>query len=195
MVKNENARVVIVDNYDSFSYNLYQYFGELAGKVVVVKNDEYTPEEIEKKFSPTHIVLSPGPCRPKEAGITEETALYFAGKVPILGVCLGHQGICEAFGGKVVYAKKLMHGKADIAYLDNSYDLFKGLGKENKVARYHSLAVADLPKCLNVIARAADGEIMAVKHVDYNIYGVQFHPESILTENGKQIIYNFLQLA
>jgi anthranilate synthase component 2 len=195
MVTKKGSRVVIIDNYDSFSYNLYQYFGELADEVIVVKNDEYTPEQIESKFAPTHIVLSPGPCRPKEAGITEQAALYFAGKVPVLGVCLGHQGICEAFGGKVVYAKRLMHGKSDIAYLDTAQSLFKGLKEQTKVARYHSLAVADLPDCLNVIGKTSDGEIMAVKHVNYNIFGVQFHPESILTENGKQIIANFLSLA
>jgi anthranilate synthase component 2 len=189
------TRVVIIDNYDSFSYNLYQYFGELAGEVFVVKNDEYTPQEIEKKYSPTHIVLSPGPCRPKDAGITESAALYFAGKVPILGVCLGHQGICEAFGGKVVYAKKLMHGKSDVATLNLSCPIFKGLPQKNRVARYHSLAVSDLPETLKVTATTDDGEIMAVQHVNYNIFGVQFHPESIMTDNGKLIINNFLNIA
>jgi anthranilate synthase component 2 len=193
--KKVNKRVVIIDNYDSFSYNLYQYFGEFADEVIVVKNDEYSPEQIERKFKPTHIVLSPGPCRPDQAGITEEAVLYFAGKIPILGVCLGHQGICEALGGKVVYAKKLMHGKSDIATLDTSVEIFKGLPKQNKVARYHSLAVANLPSKLRVIATTQDGEIMGVKHNDYNIFGVQFHPESIMTDNGKAIINNFLNIT
>jgi anthranilate synthase component 2 len=193
--KKVNKRVVIIDNYDSFSYNLYQYFGEFADEVVVVKNDEYSPSQIEKKFHPTHIVLSPGPCRPKQAGITEEAARYFAGKVPVLGVCLGHQGICEAFGGDVVYAKRLMHGKSDIATLDTTISIFKGLPKQNKVARYHSLAVANLPKTLKVIAHTSDGEIMGVKHNDCNIFGLQFHPESIMTDNGKAIINNFLNIT
>jgi anthranilate synthase component 2 len=188
------TKVVIVDNYDSFSYNLYQYFGEFADDVIVVKNDEYTPKEIEEKFSPTHLVLSPGPCRPKEAGITEECVTYFAGKIPILGVCLGHQGICEALGGKIVYAKRLMHGKSDEAFLNGDCPLFYGLPPKINVARYHSLAVDKLPKELMITAITADGEIMGVKHVSYNIYGVQFHPESILTEGGKRIIENFLLL-
>jgi anthranilate synthase component 2 len=190
----KKTKVLIIDNYDSFSYNLYQYFGEFADDVNVVKNDEFTCAQLQDRFLPTHVVLSPGPCRPKEAGITEEAALYFAGKAAILGVCLGHQGICEAYGGKVVYAKKLMHGKSDIAYLDTSVPLFAGLPKENKVARYHSLAVDNLPDCLKVIATSSDGEIMGVKHVSYDIYGVQFHPESIMTDNGKTIIKNFLNL-
>lgn len=189
------ARVVIIDNYDSFSYNLYQYFGELAEQVAVVRNDEYECAEIEKKFRPTHIVLSPGPRRPNEAGITEQAALYFAGKVPVLGVCLGHQGICESFGGKVVYAKKLMHGKSDLCKLNVECPIFRGLPQINRVARYHSLAVADLPECLAVTALAPDGEIMGVKHRDYQVYGLQFHPESIMTENGKAIIKNFLNLS
>ncbi|MBP5242758.1 MAG: gamma-glutamyl-gamma-aminobutyrate hydrolase family protein, partial [Clostridia bacterium] len=145
------TKVILVDNYDSFSYNLYQYFGELADEVKVVKNDEYTPEELEK-MHPTHIVISPGPCRPKEAGITEAVPVYFAGKIPVLGVCLGHQGICAAFGGTVTYAKRLMHGKADLIELDTAGPVFNGLPQKIKAARYHSLAVTDLPDCLRVTA-------------------------------------------
>lgn len=189
------TKVLIIDNYDSFSYNLYQYFGELADEVTVIKNDECSCERAESMYNPTHVVLSPGPCRPAQAGITEAAALYFAGKVPVLGVCLGHQGICEAFGGKVVHAKKLMHGKSDNALLDTSSPIFFGLPEMNRVARYHSLAAAELPDCLYVTARTADGEIMGVKHVDYHVYGVQFHPESILTDNGKLILKNFLNLT
>ena len=187
-------KVIIVDNYDSFSYNLYQYVGEFAPDVTVVKNDGYTCGELEKQFSPTHIIISPGPGRPEDAGITCKVPLHFAGRAAVLGVCLGHQGICSAFGGRVVYAKKLMHGKADTAYLDDSCPLFAGLPKEIKVARYHSLACDTLPPALKVTARTADGEIMAVQHVNYSIYGVQFHPESVLTQCGKRIISNFLNI-
>jgi anthranilate synthase component 2 len=186
-------RVVLVDNYDSFSYNLYQYFGEFADEVMVVKNDEFSCEEIERKFSPSHIVVSPGPCRPKEAGICEEVPLYFGGKIPVLGVCLGHQGICEAFGGRITYAKKLMHGKADKIKIESS-PIFKGLPQEIVVARYHSLAAVDLPDALKVIGVAGDGEIMAVEHRSFPVFGVQFHPESIMTACGKQIIQNFLSI-
>lgn len=189
------TRVAIIDNYDSFSYNLYQYLGELADEVVVVKNDEYACREIEERFRPTHIVISPGAGRPENAGITQSAVKYFAGKIPVLGVCLGHQGICQAFGGKVVYAKKLVHGKPDPVKLDHFCPLFRGLPDVDKVARYHSLAVGQLPESLTVTARAFDGEIMGVKHVDYNIFGVQFHPESIMTENGKKMLSNFLALT
>lgn len=195
MSERVSAKVVIIDNYDSFSYNLYQYFGEAADEVFVVKNDEYTPEEIEKRFSLTHLVLSPGPCRPAEAGICEAAVLYFAGKVPVLGVCLGHQAICEAFGAKIVYAKRLMHGKADDVRLDPAVEIFRGLPETDRVARYHSLAADQLPETLRVTARASDGEIMGVKHVDHNIFGLQFHPESILTEHGREMIKNFLALG
>ncbi|HIR66819.1 MAG TPA: aminodeoxychorismate/anthranilate synthase component II [Candidatus Coproplasma avicola] len=188
-------RVLILDNYDSFSYNLYQYVGEYAGGADVVKNDAYTCEEIADKFSPTHIIISPGPGRPEGAGITTKIPLFFAGKAAILGVCLGHQGICRAFGGSVVYAKKLMHGKADCITADTSCPIFKGLPQRFMAARYHSLAAGDIPAVLKVTARADDGEVMGVQHVDYSIYGVQFHPESILTEHGKQIISNFLQIS
>lgn len=193
-VNEGRTNVVIVDNYDSFSYNLYQYFGELADSVTVVKNDEYTCAEIEERFAPTHIVISPGPCRPKEAGITEDVPIYFAGKIPVLGVCLGHQGICEAFGGTITYAKRLMHGKSDMIVLDTSCPVFEGLPQINRGARYHSLAAVNLPDCLRVTAIAVDSEVMGVRHTKYQIYGLQFHPESIMTENGKQIISNFLKL-
>lgn len=188
------TNVIIIDNYDSFSYNLYQYIGQFADKVTVVKNDEYTCAELEQKFSPTHIVVSPGPGRPEDAGITCRVPLHFAGKAAVLGVCLGHQGICSAFGGRVTYAKRLMHGKADTAFIDSGCPIFAGLPRELMVARYHSLACADLPDALKVTARTADGEVMAVKHVDHNIYGVQFHPESILTMHGADIIKNFLDI-
>jgi anthranilate synthase component 2 len=189
-----DVRVVIIDNYDSFSYNLYQYIGEFAKQVDVVKNDEYTCEQIEERYNPTHIVISPGPGRPSDAGICEEACLYFKGVVPILGVCLGHQAICEAFGGKIVYAKRLMHGKSDTAYIAKGSPIFKGLPEKIKVARYHSLAVSDLPESFDIIATTGDEEIMAVKLFGYDVYGLQFHPESIMTEHGKQIIKNFLSL-
>ncbi len=187
-------KVLIVDNYDSFSYNLYQYVGEICPEVKVVKNDEYTCGQIEELFSPTHIILSPGPGRPEEAGITEAVPLHFAGRANVLGVCLGHQGICEAFGGTVTYAKRLMHGKADEVKIDPACPIFKGLPEIIRVARYHSLAAGKIPECLKVTAQTKDGEVMGLQHVDYNIFGVQFHPESILTEHGRDIIFNFLSL-
>lgn len=189
------TRTLIIDNYDSFSYNLYQYFGELSDEVCVIKNDEKTCEEIEDKIAPTHIVISPGPGRPCDAGMCEKAALYFAGKTPIMGVCLGHQAICEAYGGDIVHAKKLMHGKRDTVSLDLSSPIFKSLPQKMNVARYHSLAAANLPDCLEVISTATDGEIMGVKHKKYSVYGLQFHPESILTDNGKIIIKNFLEMT
>lgn len=189
------TKTLIIDNYDSFSYNLYQYFGELSDEVCVIKNDEKTCEEIEDKIAPTHIVISPGPGRPCDAGMCEKAALYFAGKTPIMGVCLGHQAICEAYGGDIVHAKKLMHGKRDTVSLDLSSPIFKSLPQKMNVARYHSLAAANLPDCLEVISTATDGEIMGVKHKKYSVYGLQFHPESILTDNGKIIIKNFLEMT
>ena len=190
-------RVLILDNYDSFSYNLYQYVGECAGGADVVKNDAYTCEEIENKFSPTHIVISPGPGRPEDAGITTEIPLFFAGKAAILGVCLGHQGICHAFGGSVVYAKKLMHGKADYITADTSCPIFKGLPQRFMAARYHSLAAVEesLPPALRVTARAEDGEIMALEDVKRLVCGVQFHPESVMTPDGSEIMKNFIDAA
>jgi anthranilate synthase component 2 len=185
--------IILIDNYDSFSYNLYQMIGELNPDIKVIRNDEYTVEEIEK-MNPTHMIISPGPGRPDQAGICEEAVQYFKGKLPILGVCLGHQAICEAFGATVSYAKKLMHGKMSVAEIDNSCPVFAGLGKSIEVARYHSLAAVKetLPAELKVTAQTEDGEVMAVKHIDYDVYGLQFHPESILTPEGKKILKNFV---
>ncbi|GHU98535.1 hypothetical protein FACS1894211_02430 [Clostridia bacterium] len=189
--------ILLIDNYDSFSYNLYQLIGALNPDIRVARNDELTLEEIEK-LHPSHIVLSPGPGRPADAGICERVAAYFAGKLPILGVCLGHQAICEAFGATVSYAKTLMHGKASAVTLDLTCPIFAGLPPAIQAARYHSLAAipstvpADI---LSVTARADDGEIMAVKHKACDVYGLQFHPESILTPNGQTILQNFLSVS
>lgn len=188
--------IVLIDNYDSFSYNLYQLVGELNSDIKVIRNDECTLQEIEE-MKPSHIIISPGPGRPEQAGICEEAVLYFQGKIPVLGVCLGHQAICEAFGATVSYAKKLMHGKMSVAQLDTDCRLFAGMEEKTEVARYHSLAVAEetLPDCLKVIASTEDGEVMGVKHSQYDVYGVQFHPESILTPEGRKILQNFLAIA
>lgn len=187
--------ILLIDNYDSFSYNLYQLIGSVRDDIKVIRNDEMTVEQIEK-LDLDYIFLSPGPKRPEDAGVCIEVARHFAGKVPIMGVCLGHQSICTAFGGVVSYAKKLMHGKTSLAVLDNSSAVFKGMDKEIKVARYHSLsAVRDkLPDCLKITAETSDGEIMAVEHIDYPVYGLQFHPESVLTPDGRKIIENFLNI-
>ncbi len=188
--------ILIIDNYDSFSYNLYQMLGEITPDIEVIRNDALTAEEILAK-NPAGIVLSPGPGRPSDAGVCEKVALEAAGKVPILGVCLGHQAICEAYGGVVTYAKELMHGKQSDTVADTSSDLFRGLPEKIKVARYHSLAAEEgtLPECLKVIARTDDGEVMAVEHRDYKIYGLQFHPESIMTPEGKNILRNFINIT
>ncbi|MDR1941073.1 MAG: aminodeoxychorismate/anthranilate synthase component II [Endomicrobium sp.] len=188
--------ILIIDNYDSFSYNLYQFVGCLNPDVKVIKNDEMTLSGIEK-LNPSHIIFSPGPGRPKDAGITEETIEYFKDKKPLLGVCLGHQAICEVFGAEIVYAKTLMHGKTSVVHIANGSPLFKGLAPVISAARYHSLAAKreTLPDELLVIAETQDGEIMGVKHRNYDIYGLQFHPESILTKNGMQIIENFLSIG
>ena len=185
--------ILLIDNYDSFSYNVFQMVGTLEADVKVVRNDELTLEEIEK-LAPDHIIMSPGPGRPADAGVCEAVVRKFAGKIPILGICLGHQAICEALGGKITYAKELMHGKQSIAKIDNSSKLFANMHGEMTVGRYHSLSAeeAALPSCLKVIAKTADGEIMAVEHVQYEVYGVQFHPESILTPEGNRILENFL---
>ncbi len=188
--------ILLIDNYDSFSYNLYQYIGVLNPNVMVKKNDQLTLLEIQH-LKPTHIIISPGPGRPKEAGICEAVIEHFRDKIPILGVCLGHQAICEVFGGVVTYAKELMHGKTSKIHIANGSQIFRGLPPIIDGARYHSLAVerASLPDEILVIAEDDQGEIMGVKHKDYNIYGVQFHPESILTQNGEKIIENFLKLG
>lgn len=184
---------LLIDNYDSFSYNVYQLAASADSDVRVIRNDELTVEEIEA-LAPSRIILSPGPGKPADAGICEDAIRHFAGKVPILGICLGHQAICEVFGATVTYAKQLMHGKQSVASLDTDSVLFRGMGSEITVARYHSLAAdpETMPDCLRVTATTPDGEVMAVEHREYPIYGVQFHPESVLTPDGRQIIENFI---
>lgn len=188
--------ILLIDNYDSFSYNLYQYVGTINPNICVIKNDELTIEKIES-LNLTHILISPGPGRPKDAGICEEVILNFKDKLPILGVCLGHQAICEAFGGEITYAKVLMHGKKSTIHIANGSPIFRGLPPIIEGARYHSLCAKreTLPDELLVIAEDDMGEVMGVKHKDYNIFGVQFHPESILTQNGIKIIENFLKIG
>lgn len=213
---------LLIDNYDSFSYNLYQLIGEIDPNIKVIRNDEMTVDEILAQHFAS-IIISPGPGTPKDAGVSEALIQRIAAKqapaqtptqaktqahahaqtptltqtlspTPILGVCLGHQAICESLGGSIVHAKKLMHGKQSLVSLDHACPLFKGLDAEELVARYHSLAACanDLPACLRVMAEADDGEIMAVMHKTLPIYGLQFHPESIMTPNGKQILKNFM---
>ncbi|GHU82268.1 aminodeoxychorismate/anthranilate synthase component 2 [Clostridia bacterium] len=185
--------ILLIDNYDSFSYNLYQLIGSINTDIKVIRNDELTVKEIEE-LKPSHIIISPGPGKPKDAGVCEAVIAYFAGKIPLFGVCLGHQAICEVFGGVVSYAKTLMHGKPSNITVDNQSLIFKGLPKIVQGARYHSLAVKEktLPSELTVTATTTDGEIMAVQHSKYAVYGVQFHPESVLTPNGKKMLENFL---
>ncbi|MEE1171480.1 MAG: aminodeoxychorismate/anthranilate synthase component II [Ruminococcus sp.] len=186
--------ILLIDNYDSFSYNLYQYVGEIDPDIRVIRNDEMTVEEI-LELNPERMILSPGPGRPEDAGMIIEAVKKLGDKIPILGVCLGHQAICAAFGAEITYARQLMHGKQSEAAVDKSCPIFKGCSDKIKVARYHSLAArADsVPDCLRVTAKTDDGEIMAVEHAKYPIFGVQFHPESILTPQGKTILKNFLR--
>lgn len=185
--------IILIDNYDSFSYNLYQLLGEAGKEIQVFRNDKITVEEIAE-LQPELIVLSPGPGKPKDAGICPKVVKELGGKIPIFGVCLGHQVICEAFGATVSYAKKMMHGKTSEIQMDRESRLFTGIKEPMTVARYHSLAaLADtIPPELKVTAVTADGEIMAVEHLEYPIYGVQFHPESVLTPKGLQLIQNLL---
>ncbi len=185
--------ILLIDNYDSFSYNLYQLIGTVREDIKVIRNDEVTVEEI-KKLDIDAIVLSPGPGRPADAGICVEVVKKLSGKYPILGVCLGHQAICEAFGADITYAKQLMHGKTSQVKLKEESALFKGMGQEIKVARYHSLAAdkETLPECLKITAETADGEVMAVEHRTLPVYGLQFHPESVLTPDGEAVIRNFI---
>ena len=185
--------ILLIDNYDSFSYNLYQYLGELVQEIKVIRNDAMTVPEIAA-MQPERIILSPGPGRPEDAGIIIEAVQELGAKIPMLGVCLGHQAICAAFGAKIVHAKQLMHGKQSEAAVSRECPLFAGLPETVKVARYHSLAAEEstVPECLRITARTADGEVMAVQHRTYPIFGVQFHPESILTPDGKQMLKNFL---
>lgn len=188
--------ILLIDNYDSFSYNLVQLIGGLYPAVRVARNDELTPAAVEA-LAPAAIVLSPGPGRPADAGVCIDVIRALSGKIPILGVCLGHQAICEAFGGVVSYARQLMHGKPSPVTVDGSSPLFAGLPPVIPAARYHSLAAVEsaLPAVLRVTARSDDGEIMAVEHRHAPVYGLQFHPESILTPDGKVIVRNFLHIA
>ena len=185
--------LLMIDNYDSFTYNLVQYFAELGADVLVYRNDEITVEQIEK-LNPQHLVVSPGPCTPNEAGISVAAIKHFAGKIPLLGVCLGHQSIGQAFGGRIIHAKTLMHGKtSQIRHNGNS--VFTGLPSPFTATRYHSLVIEreTLPDCLEVTAWTDDGEIMGVRHKILPVHGVQFHPESILTEYGHDMLRNFLE--
>lgn len=186
--------IVLIDNYDSFTYNVVQYFGELGQDIRVFRNDAITIEEIER-LVPDHLVISPGPCTPNEAGISLEAIRYFAGRIPILGICLGHQAIGQVFGGKVVRAKTLMHGKVSLLTHDGS-GMFSGIEQQTPVTRYHSLVVEreSFPDILTMTAEA-DGEVMALRHKEWPIVGVQFHPEAILTRDGKQMLKNFLELT
>lgn len=185
--------ILLIDNYDSFSYNLYQLIGSINPDIKVIRNDELTIEEIDQ-LNPDAIILSPGPGHPEDAGVCIEVVKQLGEKYKILGVCLGHQSICTAFGATVSYAKELMHGKQSLCDIDTDSNIFKGLDNKVKVARYHSLAAIEdtMPKSLKIIAKTDDGEIMAVKHKDYEIYGLQFHPESIMTPDGMTMIKNFL---
>jgi anthranilate synthase/aminodeoxychorismate synthase-like glutamine amidotransferase len=184
--------LLLIDNYDSFTYNLAQYFGELGCKLVIRRNDEISLHEIGA-LEPKHICISPGPCTPHEAGISKELVIRFGAKIPILGVCLGHQCIAEAYGGKIVRASRLMHGKSS-TIRHNGDELFTGLPTPFEAGRYHSLVVErdSLPGCLKIIAEGEDGEIMALRHREFPVYGVQFHPESVLTRDGKKILTRFL---
>ncbi|PKM93249.1 MAG: aminodeoxychorismate/anthranilate synthase component II [Firmicutes bacterium HGW-Firmicutes-1] len=184
--------ILLIDNYDSFTYNLYQFIGEYDDQIVVYRNDEITGKEI-LEMKPDKVVISPGPKAPKEAGNCLEIIKQVAGIIPILGICLGHQCIGEAFGGNIVHAKTLFHGKSSVIHLEKD-KLFKGIDEELTVARYHSLVVEyeSIPDCFEILSISDDDEIMAMKHKDYEIYGLQFHPESVLTQNGKKIIENFI---
>ena len=185
--------ILMIDNYDSFVYNLVQYLREMGREVVVRRNDEITIPDVEK-MAPEHIVISPGPCSPDEAGISLDMIKSFSGRIPILGVCLGHQAIGQAFGGRVVRAKKPVHGKTSVI-LHDGRGVFRGMPESLVVGRYHSLVVEDktLPGCLEVTARTREGEIMGLRHREYYVEGVQFHPESILTPYGKAMLANFLK--
>ena len=185
--------LLMIDNYDSFTYNLVQYFGELGEEVRVFRNDEITVEEAAA-LKPDHIVISPGPCTPAEAGISVPLIQACAGRIPILGVCLGHQSIGQAFGGRIVHARQLMHGKTSLIHHNNT-GVFAGLPNPFTATRYHSLVIEreTLPACLEITAWTEDGEIMGVRHKTLQVEGVQFHPESILTEHGHQMLANFLK--
>jgi len=187
--------ILLIDNYDSFSYNLYQFVGTINPDIKVVRNDAYTVQEIDE-MAPEAIIISPGPGHPEDAGICIDVVRQLGPKYPVLGVCLGHQAICTAYGAVVTYARTLMHGKQSIATLEDDA-IFDGIGRTTPVARYHSLAAdpATIPACLKIIATSDDGELMAVKHSEYDIYGLQFHPESIMTPEGMTMLRNFLRIA
>ena len=184
--------VLLIDNYDSFTYNLAQYFGELGCELTVKRNDEISLDEIAA-LAPAHICISPGPCTPREAGISKDIVLEFGAKIPILGVCLGHQCIAEAYGGKIMRASRLVHGKSSVIR-HNGSGLFADLPAPFEAGRYHSLIVerSSFPACLEIIAESEDGEIMALRHREFPVCGLQFHPESILTRDGKKILAHFL---
>jgi anthranilate synthase component 2/para-aminobenzoate synthetase component 2 len=186
--------ILLIDNYDSFTYNLVQYLGELGGSCQVVRNDQIDLAAIRQK-GPKYLVISPGPCTPNEAGISQEAILQMAGRIPILGVCLGHQCIGSAFGGKIIRAERLMHGKSSLIYHDGR-TIYRSLPNPFQAIRYHSLLIErkSLPQCLEISAETKEGEIMGVRHRDFVMEGVQFHPESIMTREGKMILKNFLQM-
>ncbi|RDI38434.1 aminodeoxychorismate/anthranilate synthase component II [Falsibacillus pallidus] len=183
--------ILMIDNYDSFTFNLVQYIGELGEQIIVRRNDKITIEEIEK-LAPSYLMISPGPCSPDEAGISMEAIQYFAGKIPIFGVCLGHQSIAQVFGGKVIRAKRLMHGKTSEIHHDGK-TVYESLKNPFSATRYHSLIVEKetLPDCLEITSWTDEGEIMGIRHKEFPIEGVQFHPESIMTEEGKTLLRNF----
>jgi anthranilate synthase/aminodeoxychorismate synthase-like glutamine amidotransferase len=187
--------ILLIDNYDSFTYNLVQYLGELGGECEVYRNDQIDLQGLEER-RPESLIISPGPCTPKEAGISEKAILKMAGKVPILGVCLGHQCIGSAFGGRIVQAKRLMHGKSSLIYHDGK-TIFNGLSNPFLAIRYHSLLIEreSLPDCLEISSETKEGEIMGVRHKRFAIEGVQFHPESIMTQKGNRLLRNFLELC
>jgi len=184
--------LLMIDNYDSFTYNLVQYLGELGQTVEVFRNDQISLERIGA-LAPSHIVISPGPCTPNEAGVSLDVVTHFGRDIPMLGVCLGHQSIAQAYGGRIVYAKQLMHGKTSMIYHDGS-GVFEGLQNPFQATRYHSLVAerASLPDCLQITAWTDDGEIMGVRHLEHRVEGVQFHPESILTQYGHDLLRNFV---
>jgi len=186
--------ILLIDNYDSFTYNLVQYIGELGAKCETYRNDQIDLDTIEAR-NPGHLVISPGPCTPKEAGISQPAILRMAGRIPVLGVCLGHQCIGAAFGGRIIRADRLMHGKTSLIYHDGK-TIYRGLPNPFEAIRYHSLLIdrEDLPKCLVVSAETKEGEIMGVRHKIFAIEGVQFHPESIMTQGGKILLKNFLEI-
>lgn len=188
--------ILLIDNYDSFSYNIYQLAGSIDPHIQVIRNDEMTPEQIEA-LQPDAVILSPGPGRPEHAGVCESLIREAGGRIPILGICLGHQAICQVYGGTITYAERLMHGKQSEIITNPDSILFRQMETSMPAARYHSLAVSrfSVPDCLRITAVTRDGEVMAVEHRQYPVFGVQFHPESILTPNGRQILENFYTLA